>query len=114
MRIDFLLDENISWRIEKFICPPYQSALHADNAGLGLQPKDAVIMRYAIEHNLVLLTRDDDFTYLSQLSPQPVKVVRLVGGPCKVRELAAQLIAQKESIEAFVSDQSSRLLVLRV
>jgi predicted nuclease of predicted toxin-antitoxin system len=57
---DFLLDENLSWRVARGLRAQGYSVVTTTEARLVSQ-RDEDVFRYAQAHHLVIITRDSDF-----------------------------------------------------
>ena len=62
-----LLDANLSWRLAEKLKAHFTDCLHVDKTGLTVPAKDAGIWTYALQHNFVLVTNDDDFLDLARV-----------------------------------------------
>jgi predicted nuclease of predicted toxin-antitoxin system len=100
----FLVDENLPWRLCKWLELKGHAASHAARLGLLGLPDRAVIAR-AIADQAVIITRDTDFTdgSLTGRSPTPC-IVRLAIGNCSTPELFAMLEAAWPEIETRLSN----------
>ncbi len=66
---------------------------------VGLQgARDTAIWTYAAEHELVLVTKDEDFHRLSVFRGFPPKAVWIRLGNCTTREVAELLQAHRASV----------------
>lgn len=88
----FLLDENLSPGLKAGFGP---DALVVHARDLGENPSDLELWTYAAEHDLVIVTKDADFTdrVLLQDGPPPW-VVQLHCGNLRAREMRLFLEAQ--------------------
>ncbi len=73
---------------------------------------DPLIWRYALEHNLAIVSKDEDFHHLSFLRGAPPKVVGIHLGNSSTK-LIAQLLRERQSqIKAFDADNTAAFLAL--
>jgi predicted nuclease of predicted toxin-antitoxin system len=77
----FLLDENLPSKIQ---FAPSLPIIHV--SALGKSPNDTEIWQYAKEQNLVIITKDVDFSDRLMLDSNPPKVVHLRFGNIRKRE----------------------------
>lgn len=80
--INFLIDINLPhrfayWRGEEF--------LHQRD--LNERWPDLSIWKYATEHELIIITKDEDFSKLMRQQEPPPRVLWLRSGNCSLREL---------------------------
>jgi predicted nuclease of predicted toxin-antitoxin system len=74
-----LLDENISWRIKKYLNFDIENIIHvADISDLRLNDED--IWNYALNNDCIILTHDSDFVDLVTLRGFPPKIIQLRTG----------------------------------
>lgn len=59
----FLIDQNLSPRVARLLKSPTEQAEHVDQLGLRHAP-DTEILAYAVTHQFVIVTQDDDFSAL--------------------------------------------------
>ena len=78
--MNLLLDANISWRLVNILSELFGDIVHVDHIGLPLPPSDIDIWEYAHHHNLIIVTKDDDFLDLVNLKGFPPKVLLLKVG----------------------------------
>lgn len=72
----YLLDENLSRKLVDQLIPVYGSISHVSGEGL-LQKFDADIWHFAKTNNIVIITKDHDFSDMSHLYGCPPKVIKL-------------------------------------
>ena len=75
-----LLDANISWRLAAKLKSHFEDCLHVDYIELKVPARDIEIWNYALAHNLIIVTNDDDFINLANSKGFPPKVVLLKTG----------------------------------
>lgn len=106
-----LLDENLSPRLVGMLEPDFPGSLHVDSLGLRGRP-DRDVWLHARQHDLVIVSKDNDFRQLSFLHGAPPKVVWLRIGNAPTQHVLSLLLQQKEKIIGFCADEQSALLVL--
>lgn len=105
-----LLDENLSESVLPAIADLYPESLHVRLLGFGGAPDD-VVRRLAMEHDCVLVTRDEDFLRLSIVRGAPPKVVWLAVGNCSNPEVI-RLLRTRHNIQEFYGHDQATFLTL--
>lgn len=95
----FLFDENLPAKIQ---FTPSLPITHV--SVLGSSPTDTEIWKYAKDRNLVIVTKDADFSDRLMLDPAPPTVVHLRFGNMQKREFHQFLASVWPQIEALVTD----------
>ena len=106
-----LLDENIAARLVFPLAELYSGCAHVGNCGLA-GASDLAIWRYARDHGLVIVSKDEDFQRLSVLYGAPPKVIWLRLGNCSTADISNLLISRRGEIERFVADREATFLAL--
>jgi len=106
-----LLDENLSERLLPLLIERFPHSTHVRLIGLG-GARDNAIWQWASQHNLVLVTKDEDFLDLSAARGFPPKVVCLAIGNASNAATASLLLQKAESIEQFCSHPEAGFLLL--
>ena len=112
MPITLLLDANLSWRSVTVLKNYYDDCYHVDDVGLPIPAKDKEIWDYATKHNMLIITNDEDFLYLSTLKGFPPKVLLLRMGNQSRRFIEQTLINMKIQIKIFVESSEYGILEL--
>jgi predicted nuclease of predicted toxin-antitoxin system len=73
---------------------------------------DAVIWRYALEHELIIVSKDADFAELSMFRGFPPKVIWLRTGNCRTEDIEFILRSNYPSILHLVEDDKTGILSL--
>lgn len=89
----------------------HPGSTHIRTLGLATAP-DVAVFEYAKQHGFVILTKDDDFHFLSILYGMPPQVVRIALGNCTTEQVAQLLVNQHQVLAAFESDETISYLVL--
>jgi predicted nuclease of predicted toxin-antitoxin system len=95
-----LLDENISWRIAKYIENYFDEIIHVTSVH-NHRLNDLEIWLYAKENNLTILTFDEDFRSFASYFGFPPKVILLKTGNVSKLVLKDKLILNIDSIIEF-------------
>jgi predicted nuclease of predicted toxin-antitoxin system len=94
-----LLDANISWKLINRLKPVFGECAHVDLIGLDAPAVDIDIWNYALDNGYIIITKDNDFADLLELSGFPPKVVLLKTGNNSSRALMELLENAKPMIE---------------
>lgn len=113
MAARFLLDENLSPRLASALSEHFPGSVHVRDVQLKGQ-SDHQIWSFAAENGYTIVTKDDDFRGLSLLRGAPPKVIWLVVGNTSTTEILRILLAHASAIQAFVTEPTTSLLVLRM
>ena len=106
-----LLDANLSWRMTLVLEKHFAACLHVDKIpALSTPASDVEIWKYAKEHELVIVTNDQDFIDFVNLNGFPPKVVLLKTYNQSVVYIQNLLIQRKLEIEAFNDSDANGLL----
>lgn len=106
-----LLDENIAAHLVPFLGNLYPGCADVGSCGLA-GASDLAIWRYARDHGLVIVSKDEDFQRLSVLYGAPPKVIWLGLGNCSTADTSNLLARRRGEIERFVADREAAFLVL--
>ena len=110
MKIQLLLDANISWRSAAILKNYFDDCCHVDSVGLNFPAKDIEIWEYAKTHNLIIVTNDEDFLDFSMLKSFPPKIILLRVGNQSRKYIEQLLIFSKASIENFTQNNECGVL----
>lgn len=108
-----LLDDNLSWRLEKILEKVYPDSRHVRNTNLPVPAKDTEIWEYALINNFVLVTNDDDFYKLAMTRRNCPKLIVIRTGNKSTKGMAEILIRSKDDIEKFISNKEYIILEIR-
>ncbi|MBI1781537.1 MAG: DUF5615 family PIN-like protein [Sphingobacteriales bacterium] len=98
-----LLDQNISFRVTKFILDKYPGSLQVKEAGLQ-NATDIFIRNYAKDNDFAIVTQDDDFNKYNELFGPPPAVIWIRKGNLSNQEIAGILISNFDLIASFLAD----------
>jgi predicted nuclease of predicted toxin-antitoxin system len=105
-QIRLLFDENLSPRLVLALADFYPGSAHVDIAGL-LETADQTIWKYAGEHDLVIVSKDEDFVRLSVLLGPPPKVILIRLGNCTTEDVARRLSKTTTSLSSLSRAKSA-------
>lgn len=109
--MSFLIDENLSWRLERLLIDAFPGCRHVTACGLQ-RASDEAIWAYARTQGLHLLSKDDDMRALVEARGGPPKLVWLRLGNVSTNEIAAALRQHAQMIRAFLSGNESILEIV--
>jgi predicted nuclease of predicted toxin-antitoxin system len=112
MQIQLLLDANLSWRLIRVLKEHFNNCCHVDDIGLVIPAKDAEIWEYARKNDMLIVTNDEDFLYLSTIKGFPPKILLLKTGNQSRRFIEQILIKTKEQISIFATSSEYGVLEL--
>ena len=75
--------------------------------------EDAFIWEYAKKNSFTIITKDNDFEYLSRLYGCPPKVIQLTCGNKTTTEIISILSGSIDTIRNFESDEENCLMFLK-
>jgi predicted nuclease of predicted toxin-antitoxin system len=110
--LKLFFDENLSEKLPKHLIKEFPGSSHPRLTRLAGE-SDKSLREYAKDNGFIMVTRDDDLVQLANFYGAPPKVIWLKlhnpGTMTVVRILRLNL----EQIEAFASDASSAILIIR-
>jgi len=112
METKLLLDANLSWRSGAVLATHFGECFHVDSIGLVVPAKDKEIWEYAKQHNLLIITNDEDFLNLSAINGFPPKIILLKIGNQSRKITEQLLINKKPQILDFVFSKEYGILEL--
>ncbi len=107
-----LLDENISWRLAKYLADVFPHSIHVTGTNLPPPAKDWDIWNYAQQKEYIILTQDEDYETIALLRGQPPKVILLRTGNLTTRTIEQLIRSRLETIVHFIEDHEKVLLEL--
>ena len=105
-----LLDANISWRLVERLKPYFKDCFHVEKVALPIPSKDAEIWQYALEHEIIIVTNDDDFLDYAHIKGFPPNFFLLRTGNQSSDYILSLLIRHKEDIALLHSSPETGLL----
>ena len=100
-----LLDANVSWRLIVTLKSHFTDCLHVDQIGLNVPAADTSIWNYALKHELIIVTNDNDFLNLANDKGFPPKVVLLKTGNQSNQYVEMLLIKYMEEIQLLFNSE---------
>ena len=104
-----LLDENISYRIIKYLKIHFPDSAHVKSIKKQ-RITDREIWEYAKQHDYLIVTYDEDFYEWQQLNDFPPYVIWLRFGNTPTKYIANKLTQHKDDILKMVSDESKGVI----
>ncbi len=106
-----LVDKNLSPKIIQVLAGEFPASIHVDDTGL-IDPDDRVLWQIALDGGYAVLSKDNDFFFLSQTLGHPPKVLLLTVGNCSTRDCITLLRRHLQAIYEFDADPKAALLML--
>ena len=106
-----LLDENVSRRLLPLLADAYPDSMHVAQQGLQ-QASDVEVWKFAKDHDLVIVSKDEDFTALSGLRGRPPCLIKLSMGNCDNEQVLQILLKRHDQIEAQFADPEVAMVEL--
>ena len=88
-----LVDENLSPKLLTQLADLFPGSVHVREVGLG-RAADPMVWKYAVEHGLSIVSKDEDFHHLSFLRGAPPKVIGINTGNCSTK-VVVQLLRDR-------------------
>lgn len=107
-----LLDHTLSPRLVSRLAGVFDEVEHVLFAGLE-RAADEGVWEYARQRDLIILSKDSDFSELSIWRGFPPKVIWLQIGNCTTAQVETVLRARLAAITAFGADPETGVLILR-
>lgn len=106
-----LLDANISRRLIPRISETFPDSSHVGLLGLG-DATDDEVWRYALDHDFIIVSKDEDFHQMALVSGPPPKVIWVRLGNCTTSDIEQALQAGHDTIMTFIEDEAGSFLIL--
>ena len=106
-----LLDQNLSPRLVDRLTDLYPDSVHVQSAGLSTA-LDEEIWAFAKQNQLVIVSKDADFTDLSLVYGSPPLVIWIRRGNCSTKTIESILRDNFQVISTFCQDAEASTLVL--
>jgi len=85
--------------------------IHVRTVGLATAD-DSVVWEYARHHEMIIVSKDGDFSSRAFLYGAPPKVIWVLVGNCSTREVEQLLRREREQVETFAASEGAALLVI--
>jgi predicted nuclease of predicted toxin-antitoxin system len=109
--VKFLIDNQLPTALAKYLCSKGHDSQHVLNVGLA-SAKDKEICKYAAEHCLVVVTKDEDFSRQAIQPGAAIQVVWVRLGNCRKTTLLTAFDSLLPSIVAAL-EAGDRLIEIR-
>ena len=106
-----LFDQNIFPRVIQEIEDLYPGSEHVQSIGLA-KAKDSEIREYAKMKDLMIISKDADFSDRAVLVSPPPKVIWIKKGNCSTKEIIELLRNETSEIKKFADNPNSGLFIL--
>ena len=97
-----LFDQNISYRILRFLPDSFADCRHVQSVGLN-DCDDLKIWQFAGRNGFTVVTFDADFSDIASLKGFPPKIIRLRTGNLTTAEIAERLLLNFSNIATFIN-----------
>jgi predicted nuclease of predicted toxin-antitoxin system len=109
--VKFLIDNQLPESLANYLSSKGHNSLHVLNVGLG-SANDGAICKYAAEHVMVIVTKDQDFSRQAIQAHGPIQVVWVRLGNCRKSVLLAAFESLLPTIMAAL-EAGDRLVEIR-
>lgn len=82
-----ICDVHISYQLVKFLCERGIETIHVNSLPQKSETPDAILAEYADEHDMVLITKDEDFKNSHLVKSKPAKLIRITLGNISNKDL---------------------------
>jgi len=106
-----LIDANLSPKLVDTMADIYPNSTHVSSVGLGNE-FDREVWEYARQNDLLIVTKDADFSELSVLLGFPPKVIWVRRGNCSTRDIEHLLRENLEAISNLSESLATGVLAL--
>jgi predicted nuclease of predicted toxin-antitoxin system len=106
-----LFDENLSPRLVNWLADIYPGSAHVSSIEMG-NALDKVVWEYARQNDLMVVTKDADFSEMSLVSGFPPKIIWIRRGNCSTRDIETVLRESYTAIVALSDDPALGILTL--
>lgn len=106
-----LFDQNLSPKLVQALADLFEGSLHLENVGLAAAD-DKQVWDYAAAHDLVIVTKDDDFRQRSFLFGFPPKVLWIRLGNCSTAVIEAAIRSRHSEILEFYTNTTASLMMI--
>ncbi len=106
-----LFDQNVSPKLTHLLRDIFHGSIHVSQIGLA-KASDFVVREYALRNELILVSKDADFSELGLLLGFPPKVIWIRHGNCSTKAIEILFRENKTAIELFAADDENNVLAL--
>jgi predicted nuclease of predicted toxin-antitoxin system len=111
--VTLIFDANLSATLVRSLRDVYPGSSHVSGHA-GLQHNDRAIWDHALKGRYAIVSKDSDYAHFSLLYGPPPKVILLAIGNCSTIEIDRLLRRNAGVVRAFLEDETTGLLVLRL
>lgn len=106
-----LFDENLSQKLVDRLIDLYPSSTHVSFVGLGSE-LDKAVWDYARQNDLIIVTKDADFSEMSILMGFPPRVIWIRRGNCSTQDIENLLRESFDAISNLSENPDAGILAL--
>lgn len=106
-----LLDQNLSPLLIERLRDLYPDSVHVASVSLD-RAMDEEIWRYALQHELAIVTKDADFSEMRLLRGSCPKVVWIRRGNCSTSAVETMLRHNHDELREFLNDEDAGVIEL--
>lgn len=106
-----LFDQNLSPKLAIRLADLFPGSRHVHDLDLD-QADDVEVWEHAIQEDLTVVSKDEDYSHLSVLRGSPPKVLWLLLGNCTTRQVENAIRAHMDDIRAFEADPAAGVLAI--
>lgn len=107
-----LLDNNLSFRLKTSLRAAFPCTVHVSDLNMDSKTEDTAVWKFALENDYSIVTKDNDFEWLSRFYGCPPKVKQLTCGNKKTSEIVFMIQKSENDIIDFLNSQNDCLLYL--
>jgi predicted nuclease of predicted toxin-antitoxin system len=108
--MSLLFDANLAPSLVRKLAAAFPNSQHV--LTIGLDAKDREIWDYALEQDLAIVSKDNDFESMALLLGPPGKAIFLRIGNCSTEVVAELLLSEQTQIKLFLANPQETLLAL--
>lgn len=107
-----LFDQNLSPRLVQLLADVYTNSIHTAQLGLE-RASDHTIWEYAREHDLIIVSKDADFSEIITARGYPPKLISIRRGNCSTAEIGELLREHQAAIMELGQNRDLGVLLLQ-
>jgi predicted nuclease of predicted toxin-antitoxin system len=109
--VNFLIDNQLPAALARFLVEREENALHVLDLGMD-EASDIQLWGYAIQHSMILISKDEDFFHLANRSGDTGRLLWVRLGNCRNHALIGAF-EQKISVVLTAYQQGHRIVEIR-
>ena len=106
-----LFDQNLSPKLTVLLKDLYPNSQHLYTLGLA-EVDDRMVWNYARDNDLIVVSKDADYSDLSVLLGHPPKAIWIRRGNCQTNDIAEILRVYYNDIQALAGDKERGIITL--